>query len=1030
MACADCRRHFRTALFVLAVTWWCAPPASAQYFGQNKVQYKKLDFQVLKTEHFDIYYYPAEREGIDLAARLAERWHARLERIFGHQLRGRQPLVLYASHSDFEQTNAIQDQLGEGTGGVTEPLRRRIILPLGGPLADTDHVIGHELVHAFQFDITTAANSAPGQTGAERLPLWFIEGMAEYLSLGPVDSNTAMWLRDAARNEHLPDIKDLDNPKYFPYRWGQAFWAYVGGRWGDEVIRDMLTRAARSGDARDAIEQVLGVKEKELSADWHAAIRSAYGPLMATTTPPSEVGRLAIKDTKLGGDLNVGPAISPDGRWIAFLSERSVFSIDLFIADAATGAIVHKLTSTANDPHYSSLQFIYSAGTWDAESRRIAIATVVSGRPTLAVFNAQTGQREREVKIAGVDEILNPAWAPDDHAVCFTGMSRGLTDLFIVDMNTGAVRQLTHDAYADLQPAWSPDGRRIAFATDRFSSHLDTLQIGAYRIGLIDSVTGRIEQAAAFTNGQNFNPQWSPDGQAIYFIADRDGIPNLYRMPIGPGDVEQVTHVLTGLSGITSSSPAVSVAAKTGMAAFSVYDDGKYDIYTRQVEPRTAADRTAGAIRTPASMDAATLPPLDRRPSEVQALLTDPRFGLPEPQPYESTSYTPRLKLDAIGQPTVGVGVDRFGTFVGGGVSAFFSDMLGDHSLGAAVQINQGISGGFSARDTAVQAQYVNLAHRWNWGVIGGQVPYLSGGVQETIGSVNGEPSLIDQTILFRQTERSAGALVAYPFNRAQRVEFQPGATQISFDQIVRTQAYSLNSGQLFLDETDQHSLANSLALGTSSAAFVSDTSNFGATSPVQGQRYRLEAAPTFGTVNFTSLLADYRRYLMPVPFYTVAARVMQYGRYGNGAEDSRFFPLYIGYPTLVRGYDINSIDPSECVPNAVSACPAFDRLVGSRLLVGNLEFRFPLLRPFTGASRGMYGPVPVEVALFADGGVAWNRTESPSFLGGTRQGVSSTGVTFRVNLFGFAVGQFDFARPLQRPGKGWIFEFSLSPGF
>src|SRR3954466_16296595 len=204
-----------------------AAPASAQYFGRNKVQYKQLDFAVLKTEHFDIYYYPSERAGINIAARMAERWRARLGRALAHELRGRQPLVLYASHPDFEQTNAIQGELGEGTGGVTEPLRRRIVLPLGGPLADTDHVIGHELVHAFQFDITTKPNSQPGQNGAERLPLWFIEGMAEYLSLGPVDPNTAMWLRDAARKEKLPSIDDLDNPKYFPYRWGQAFWAYV-----------------------------------------------------------------------------------------------------------------------------------------------------------------------------------------------------------------------------------------------------------------------------------------------------------------------------------------------------------------------------------------------------------------------------------------------------------------------------------------------------------------------------------------------------------------------------------------------------------------------------------------------------------------------------------------------------------------------------------------------------------------------------------------------------------------------------------
>ncbi len=464
-----------------------ASTTSAQYFGRNKVQYKKLNFQVLKTEHFDIYFYPAEREGIEIAARMAERWHARLQRILAHELRGRQPLVLYASHPDFEQTNTIAGEIGEGTGGVTEPLRRRIVLPMGGPLADTDHVIGHELVHAFQFDITSGPGMAPGQTGAERLPLWFIEGMAEYLSLGPIDPNTAMWLRDAVRpgddkqkeKEKLPTIDDLDNPKYFPYRWGQAFWAYVAGRFGDDVVRRMLSVGAAAGDAHVAIEKVLGVNAKELSADWHESIRRTYAPTFASTTPPSAVGRMVIEGKGLGADLNVGPAISPDGRWIAFLSTRSVFSTDLFVADASTGRIVHKLTSTATNPHFSSIQFIYSAGAWDAASQHIAIATVVSGRPALAVFDAQSGSKQREIGIAELDEIFNPTWAPDGHAIAFTGMTRGLTALFVYDLTTSKLRRLTTDAYADLQPAWSPDGRRIAFATDRFSSDLRSLDIGA-----------------------------------------------------------------------------------------------------------------------------------------------------------------------------------------------------------------------------------------------------------------------------------------------------------------------------------------------------------------------------------------------------------------------------------------------------------------------------------------------------------------------------------------------------------------------
>ncbi len=1007
-----------------------SPLSAQEYFGQNKVQYKNLDFQILKTEHFDIFFYPQERDGIDISARLAERWYARLQQLFSSSLSSRQPLVLYGSHPDFEQTNAIQGQLGEGTGGVTEPLKRRIVLPLGGPIGDTDHVIGHELVHAFQFDMTTPSNAPRERSGIERLPLWFIEGMAEYLSLGPVDPNTAMWMRDAARESNgkkLPSIDDLNNPKYFPYRWGQAFWAYVGGRWGDDTIKTMLTTAAASGGDMDAtFKHVLGVTTKEFSADWQAAIRQAYTPILQSTMPASEIGKLVIRGDQAAGQLNVGPTISPDGRLIAFLSERSLFSIDLFIADAATGQILRQLTSTATDPHYSSIQFIYSAGAWDHDSTRIAIATVTGGRPALAIFNAVNGDKDREVPLPSLDEVFNPTWAPDGRAICFTGMSRGLTDLYIYDVNSATLRQLTNDPFADLMPAWSPDGRHIAFATDRFTTQLDTLAIGAYRIALIDPATGETEQIRPFTDGKNINPQWAPDSRSIYFISDRDGIPNLYRVALTSGDVAQLTRVGTGLSGITNTSPTLSVSSSTGVAAFSVYQDGKYDIYTID----DAAGRPPATLG-PASMAAATLPPADRKPSDVAHLLNDASFGLPAPATApEVTDYRPKLSLEGVAQPSIAIGGSRFGAAVGGGLGLVFGDMLGDHQLSTILQINSGFTRGFSLQNIAAQVGYTNLAHRWNWGLVGGQVPYLSGGFQSAIGvTPQGEPVQIDQTIIFRQTERSAAAVAAYPFNRAQRVELQGGVTQISFDQIVETTTYSLATGQVLADSSATEPLARPLTLGTAAAALVYDTSNYGATSPVAGQRYRLEAAPTLGSIDFTSVLADYRRYFMPVSFYTIATRVMHYGRYGSGSEDARLYPLYIGYPNLVRGYDINSFVFSECVATATSQCPAIDRLIGSRMLIGNIELRFPLLRPF-GVSSRMYSPVPVEIALFADGGVAWNRGESPSVFGGSRHGVGSAGVTVRVNLLGVAVGAFDFARPFQRPGQGWMFQFNLSPGF
>jgi hypothetical protein len=526
-------------------------------------------------------------------------------------------------------------------------------------------------------------------------------------------------------------------------------------------------------------------------------------------------------------------------------------------------------------------------------------------------------------------------------------------------------------------------------------------------------------------SGKQINPQWSPDGRSVYFISDRDGIPNVYRTAIGGSDARatQVTNVITGVSGVTSLSPALSVAAKTGTVAFSVYHDGHYDI-------RTLDEDAAGL---PVSFDvtnAGVLAPAERQPSEVAALLAAPEIGLPEPAVYPVEPYRAGLSLEGIAQPVIGVGVSRFGTAFGGGLSLTFGDTLGNHLLATAIQINSGLGGSTSFKDIGAQAAYMNMSRRWNWGLVGGQIPYLSSGFQSSSGRLpDGDLVRSDQLFVFRQTERNVSGVLSYPLDRSRRLEFQAGASNITFDQIVTTTTFSLVTGAVYEDSTETTSIGETLNLGTASAAYVFDTSVFGATGPVQGQRYRFEASPTYGTLNFTGFLADYRRYFMPAPFYTVAVRAMHFGRYGSSAQDSRISPLYVGYPWLVRGYDPGSIDGDECAPTLSGSCALIDRLLGSRMLVANIELRFPLLRPF-GVSGNMYGPLPVEVALFADAGTAWNQGQTPSLFGGSRDGVRSAGIALRVNLLGYAVGEIDFARALDRPGRGWMFGFNLMPGW
>jgi outer membrane protein assembly factor BamA len=242
-------------------------------------------------------------------------------------------------------------------------------------------------------------------------------------------------------------------------------------------------------------------------------------------------------------------------------------------------------------------------------------------------------------------------------------------------------------------------------------------------------------------------------------------------------------------------------------------------------------------------------------------------------------------------------------------------------------------------------------------------------------------------------------------------------------------------TGQQVIDSKVNLPSGNALNLGLASAALVYDNSFLGATGPILGQRYRLEATPTFGSLNFVTALADYRRYFMVKRPFTLATRLMTYGRYGADAEDPRLQPLFVGWTGLVRGYRVGSFNAAECRPTISdpTGCPVFDNLEGSRIAVGNIELRFPLFGVLHVGS-GYYGVLPVDFTLFGDGGVAWDSGQTPSLStsasGNTRSAVYSAGAGLRMNLFGFAVAELNMVRPFQRPGKTIMWELNLQEGF
>ena len=168
------------AIILAVVATLSSTNANAQYFGRNKVRYDRLEFRLLQTEHFDIHYYPEAESAVLDAARMAERAYTRLSKVFRHEWEERKPLILYASQSDFQQTNIFHFQISEGTAGITEGLRNRIVLFFPSAYPEFEHTLTHELVHAFQFDILRRGALSQGSNPfAFRMPLWFAEGMAE-----------------------------------------------------------------------------------------------------------------------------------------------------------------------------------------------------------------------------------------------------------------------------------------------------------------------------------------------------------------------------------------------------------------------------------------------------------------------------------------------------------------------------------------------------------------------------------------------------------------------------------------------------------------------------------------------------------------------------------------------------------------------------------------------------------------------------------------------------------------------------------
>ncbi|MBP6775405.1 MAG: PD40 domain-containing protein, partial [Gemmatimonadaceae bacterium] len=521
-----------TGLVLLSIG---ASPVHAQgYFGQNQVQYDRLRWKVIETEHFLVHYYPEIADVAPDAARMAERSYARLSRLMSHQFREKKPILLFGSTGDFAQSNVFGD-LGEGTGGVTDPLRQRMAQFFTGDWGSFEHVLQHEMVHVFQFDIFSRGRAGAGLQNLAQVnpPLWFMEGLAEYFSIGDKHPWTDAWVRDAVVNGTLPSIQQMmERPdKYFPYRYGLSVWQYVGSRWGDEVIGEVMNAVPSLGIDR-AFRREIGMSLDDLSNEWKQAMSSKYLPVVASLDRPRSFAEPLLSQRRSNSiaSLFVAPALSNDGKYITYIAYGSLLRgevfPDMYLADAETGKRLARLVRTTTNPDFEQLRFIYSQPSFSPDGKLLAFTGQRGGRDVLYLLDVKSRKTVKRFDLP-LDQVLSPSFSPDGRSLVFSGMRQGMSDLYIVSLDKPGYQQLTKDAYGDLQPQWSPDGKSIAFASDRGDeTDFGILKIGKMRISIADVATGNVT-VLPNQGGLNINPQWSPDGQSVAYLSDRTGISNL-----------------------------------------------------------------------------------------------------------------------------------------------------------------------------------------------------------------------------------------------------------------------------------------------------------------------------------------------------------------------------------------------------------------------------------------------------------------------------------------------------------------------
>ena len=527
-------------MLALAFILLAAPAFGQFYFGKNKVQYTEFDWQVLETEHFQIYFYPEESEIARVGARVAEDAYRELAARFSHEVYHKIPLIIYSSGNYFSQTNVIPSLLPESVGGFTEFLKGRVVVPYLGSFRSFEHVVRHELVHVFTISKLERTLSKHKLVRMAQPPLWFMEGLAEYWSTD-WDSEADMMIRDMVLSGRIIPIERIYtvNGTFLMYKIGQSICQFINDYYGPQKLTLMFDNWWRFTRFEDLVENTLGDNLSEVSRKWEYSLKKKYYPDMA-------IGGLAKREahqlTKSGYAVKGVPVMLKDhdraGDWIVFKANKRGYTGLYMMPKGGEKIELHTILKGEQSSGYESLHLLQS-GIDARNDGRVLFSSKSKESDVLYLYDLFTHDVIHKYQFSKLVAISSPRFSPDGRLAVFSGATKhGYTDIYEVDLSSGDLTQLTDDFYNDMTPTYNLRGDSIIFSSDRCTYGDD----GALNLFRMPRGGGEMTQIT-FGNWVDMEPEH--DKRGLYFSSDRDSSFNIYRKN-PDGSINKITNLLTG----------------------------------------------------------------------------------------------------------------------------------------------------------------------------------------------------------------------------------------------------------------------------------------------------------------------------------------------------------------------------------------------------------------------------------------------------------------------------------------------------